>query len=88
MGTDCKFQGVTLDRWYVFSEEFYSGEKCTKEETLKRLLNLKKEYEEQEDKSYHLYWVNKTLQILEEEIEAGQEEFCFYADYDDRYYDE
>ena len=72
MGVDCKLkinnQYTSLDRWYVFSDEFQSGTLYVREEALKKLESLKDKIKKlnpapiwgdgSDRTEYFLYWIN------------------------------
>lgn len=85
MGLDCSLNGKSLDRWYVFSDEFSCGEIYTKKEFIYLIFTLIEnlyDLEEQaifgRDYDYNKYWLKEALENMQDENIFYNENFEEY----------
>lgn len=89
MGTDCSLNGESLDRWYVFSDEFDCGWVYTREEFLEKcgilLNNLDEEEFDYRDKKYHEYWIRKAIENVKDLNTITPDYWDDYVNYEDNF---
>ena len=85
MGLDCSLNGKSLDRWYVFSDEFSCGEIYTKKEfiyliftLIENIYDLEEQAIFERDYDYHKYWLKEALENMQDENIFYNENFEEY----------
>ena len=87
MGTDCSLNGESLDRWYVFSDEFDSGWVYTREEFLEKCNILLSKLDEEEfdhyNKEYHEHWIKQAISQVKDLNMICPDYYDDYINYDE-----